>query len=199
MADTAVGPDHHLQLFDEAESRAGAVAAFVLEGERRGERILLALAPENRVRLEERLREAGYPLAARLAAERLVIFDANAMRRLLLHRDRPDAALFDELVGGIVRRLDGDTGLRVYGEIVDVLAAEGNFRGAIALEQLWNALARQHRFTLLCGYSAVHFGNPRSQDSLRQICRAHSRVHADAADDLAAWLLQQQARAFGPI
>jgi hypothetical protein len=45
-------------------------------------------------------------------------------------------------------------------------------------------------FDLLCGYSAVNFGNPRSADALRRIGAAHGHLRANRRDLLATFLLR---------
>jgi hypothetical protein len=62
----------------------------------------------------------------------------------------------------------------VYGEIVELLAAREDFAGAVALEELWNGLARRYPFTLLCGYSAAHFADPTRAGALEAICATHT-------------------------
>ena len=57
------------------------------------------------------------------------------------------------------------------------------------LEVFWNTLAAEESFTLLCGYSSAHFGDPRDAEALHRICRAHSRVESHPGDLLATWLL----------
>ena len=94
------------------------------------------------------------------------------------------------MIGGIVRRLGARDGrLRIYGEMVDLLVAEGDVRGAHDLEELWNELGEREPFTLLCGYSTVHFGDPRSGGALRQVCQLHSHVHVHQRDILGSFLL----------
>jgi hypothetical protein len=42
---------------------------------------------------------------------------------------------------------------------------------------LWNELAVRMSFTLLCGYSAVHFASDETRETLATICRMHTHVH----------------------
>jgi hypothetical protein len=192
--DPADGPrDHIVRLFDDDVSRADAVAAFVLEGEARDERVLLAITDDHWELVSNRLASANYPLAARLADGRLTVLDAATTLRGLVRCERPEPAAFDDLVGARVRQLTSEGPLRVYGELVDLLVAEGNFQGTFALERLWNDLTRQHPCRLLCGYWSVHFGDPRSREALQRICAAHSDVHCRPEDELGAWLLREDA------
>jgi hypothetical protein len=90
-----------------------------------------------------------------------------------------------------VRRLAGasSASVRIYGELVELLASEGDFAGAEAVEDLWNELGQTESFMLLCGYSAAHFTGQSGREALRAICGKHGRVHQDNADQLASWLL----------
>lgn len=194
------GPRHTAQLFDAPETRADAAAAFIVEGDARGEHVLCALTPAHWALVVERLTRARYPLAARLADGRLRLLDPRTTLGRIMRQGRPDPARFAEVIGDPLRALlASGARLRACGELVDLLAAEGEFRAVVALEQLWDGLARQHPFTVLCFYCSVHFGHPRSQDALRQICRAHEHVGAAPADELGEWLLREQVRAFGPM
>lgn len=80
--------------------------------------------------------------------------------------------------------------LRVFGEIVDLLADQGDFTSAQQLEDLWNALGESESFELLCGYSAVHFGDPQNADALRGICPSHFQVRSSPPDVLASFLVE---------
>jgi hypothetical protein len=191
---------HTAQLFDTPETRADAATAFIVEGDARGEHVVVAFTPGQWALIVERLTRADYPLAARLADGRLRLFDAASSLRGIMRHGRPDPTLFAEVFGDPLRQLlASGARLRACGELVDLLAAQGDFRAVVAIEHLWDALARQHPFTLFCLYSSVNFGHPRSQDALRQICRAHTHVHASPADELGEWLLREQVRAFGPM
>lgn len=65
---------------------------------------------------------------------------------------------------------------RIYGEIVTLLAAEGDFVSILQLEHLWNTVAGEVPFTLVCGYFAEHFGAPRSSEALRRATSVRRRA-----------------------
>jgi hypothetical protein len=46
----------------------------------------------------------------------------------------------------------------------------------MALEELWNELARTRRFSLLCGYHLDVFDRAAQRTPLPQVCRLHSDV-----------------------
>ena len=66
---------------------------------------------------------------------------------------------------------------------------ERDFIGAQKLEDRWNRLAQDVPFTLFCGYSSAHFATQQSASALELVCRCHSEVRSDAADELGNWLL----------
>lgn len=127
-----------------------------------------------------------------VAANRLVIADAVQTLDKFMRKDTPSPIAFDEVVGTLVRRLSDGKRVWIYGEMVDVLAARGNLRGALQLEGLWNLLGERECFTLLCGYASGHFGDPRVARALAGICAAHDCVQRKSGDILAEFLLDQQ-------
>ncbi len=190
---------HVAHFFDTAESLAETVAAFVSEGLALGEHILLVITPDRLKLVQKKLAQNGVACEDPAIARHLTILDADATLDCIVRSSYPDRRRFDAVVGTIVRDLSRRAdGLRAYGEMVDLLAADGDFAAAHRLETLWNELGEQCAFTLLCGYSAVHFGDPRSADALRLLCGTHVHVHAKPADYLSAWLLRDEKNAGSP-
>src|SRR5688572_26221693 len=131
---------HHVQLFDSSKSLADTLAQFLIAGFGRGEPLLLVVTPPHRELLSDRLQRAGLNIHNATIANRLTILDAAATLDKFMRQDRPDPAAFDEVVGSLVARLSGGKRTCIYGEMVDVLAARGNYRAACELESLWNDL-----------------------------------------------------------
>ena len=186
-----VSSEHIVQIFDTTESLADTVSAFLHDGYRRGDHVLVVAKPKNWAAVSDRLEERACPVAAAIAAGRLVVLDAATTLAKFMRHGLPDAHLFSSVIGDLVHRLNAETGagLTIYLEVVELLAEEGNFRGAQRIETLWNELGERCSFRLLCGYSAAHFVSPGADAALREICDSHSRVQANAADPLATWLL----------
>ncbi len=184
--------EHAVQLFDSSKSLADTVALFLINGLERGENVLLVATPEHRELLIWRLDEAGWAVRALIAANRVVVLDAAQTLDKFIRQDIPSPIAFDEVVGSVVHRLADGKRLWIYGEMVDVLVARGNYRGAHQLEELWNALGRRECFSLFCGYASGHFGDPRTAKALSDICAAHDLVHRKSTDILAEFLLNQR-------
>jgi phosphatidylglycerophosphatase A len=183
---------HHLQLFDSSKSLAETVAAFLMIGFDQGEALLLVATPEHRELLTRRIEASGLNVREAVLANRLAILDAAQTLDKFMRQDTPNPAAFDEVVGSLVARLGNGRRVRIYGEMVDVLAARGNYKAACQLEALWNALGRRQSFTLFCGYASGHFGDPRTAAALADICAAHTHLHRKTDDLLAEFLLEQQ-------
>jgi hypothetical protein len=183
---------HCVQFFDLLETRAASVARFVYQSVSSRQTALIVARGANVVAIDVALKNRGVSLAALVEAGSVVVRDARSTLDAFMGTHLPDAAEFAAVVGGLVRQLAAGApgGLAVYGEMVDILAAEGNIDAAIELERLWNDLAEGVPFTLMCGYAAAHFaGTSAGHRHLRAVCELHSEVHQDKADLLANWLL----------
>src|SRR6185369_7786896 len=116
----------------------------------------------------------------------------------------PDERRFHELIGRVLTRAaDGGHHVRAFGEMVALLWKEGNYNGAIRLEELWNNLQKTNSFSLFCAYPMSGMESEESAESLSKVCLSHSHVIpaesyvelADPNDRLQAIiLLQQKAR-----
>ena len=184
--------EHSVQLFDSSKSLAETVSLFLINGLERGENALLVGTPEHREMLTRRLDENGWTTRTLIAANRLVILDAGQTLDKFMRHGTPSPVAFDEVVGTLVHRLAGGKRLWIYGEMVDLLVARGNYAGAQQLEESWNLLGHRECFTLFCGYASGHFGDPRTAKALAGICAAHDHVHRKSTDILAEFLLNQQ-------
>jgi hypothetical protein len=181
--------DHVVQLFDTAESLAAAVADFVSEGLAFDDVVLVVTRPDAWMRIAQRLGRNAVDVARALDTRQLVVLDAEETLAKFTRQSWPDSERFYTGIGELVRELAGRGRLRVFGDMVDVLASDAQFSSAVALEDLWNELATTIPFSLFCGYSAVSFGPQRNKEALRLICHCHSATRVNDDDDLAAWLL----------
>jgi hypothetical protein len=181
--------DHIVQFFDSDESRIESVAAFLADGYRRNEPLIVVARPSIWTSIVEHLQAMHVPVQRLIANDMLVVKDANDTLRRLSRNGVPDAAAFESAVASPVIEMARRGRVRAYGEMVDILAQRTDLPDAIALERLWNDLLQRTRVFLMCGYSAAHFVGTNTHAALRLICRAHAHVHSSTSDPLAAWLL----------
>ena len=183
---------HMVQLFDSDRSAAEGVAQFVREGYWRSEQILVVISGERWNAVAMRLSALGCPIEDAMRFGRVIVRDVDETLKKFMVHDKPNRRLFAATVGALVQgQAAFERPLRIYGEMVDVLVAQGHYKAALELEELWNELASRHRFTLLCGYTAGHFGDPHNAADLRWICAAHSAVAVDPEDVLASFLVNR--------
>ena len=186
-----VSSEHLVQLFDETESLVAGVSTFLFDAWKKGEHLLVVVRAAHWALTAAELQARGCPVPRLIANGRFVVLDAATTLATFMVNGDPDPGKFRAGVGDLVTRLcaESEHGVAAYGEMVDILAAQGNFQGAEQLEALWNELSRTCSFRLLCGYSATHFGDERTDAHLHGICAAHDGASARATDLLSTWLL----------
>ena len=168
---------HIVQLFDSTESLVTTVSTFLSEGLNRGDRalVVMRLAQWNSVASE--LTTRCVSLSDAVASGRLTVLDGTRTLARIMPHGSPCRGLFEEVIGKTVRQIcAAGVRLRVYGDLMDVLAADGNFQGAHELEKMWSDLTRQEPVTVLCGYSAATFHNAAAGETLKSICRSHTNT-----------------------
>ena len=184
--------NHSVQLFDSVEIRAKRIAAYVREGLESGGNVLVVASPANWQLVSALLEFDGIAVNDAQTSGRLTVLDAARTLAQFMNAGMPDRDKLEAVVGTLVSRLAEQPGrLHIYGEMVDVLAESGNFRGAHRLEELWNGLASRVPFDLFCGYTAGHFGDEKSAAALKAICDAHTSVHSHEHDLLAPFLIER--------
>jgi hypothetical protein len=174
---------HAMQLFDSEESLADAVAGFCGEGLQRNETTLAIVGEERWYLIAQRLSAKGVPVEDALWRGQLTVRSAERMLKGIMRAGRPHLPLFTTSMGPLISRLEAfGRPLRIYGEMVDILASRGEQAAALELEELWNVINSQKQFKLFCGYIAARFADPRTGNELRGIYSAHSEVRSDPRD-----------------
>jgi hypothetical protein len=182
--------DHVLHLFDTRESLGKTVATFLQLGCVAGECLLLVAKADNAERILRHLELLGVHGVRAQSDGRLHVIDAAAaLEQMRGPTGHPDAALFDRAIGSRIRELSSRGPLRIYGEIVELLAERQEYEGALAVERFWESLSSECSFNLLCGYSSAHFAPARAESVLQRICGLHRSARATPDDTLGEWLL----------
>lgn len=174
-----VSTEHLVQLFDDTDSLAETVAAFLYEGWKRDETLLVVARPENWAVVARRLAANGCPVKEASAARRLIVLDAATTLAAFLRNGRPVPERFEQVLGTLVARLCRESGkpLRIYGEMVDILAAQSDFVSATDLERLWNDLGTRCSIVLLCGLRLRALRRPaHGPPAARDLQRPRSRL-----------------------
>jgi signal transduction histidine kinase len=172
-------PAAHVVRFYESDAfLLDAVATFCADAILADEAALVVATPEHRAGIAERLRARGLLDAAGSHDAYLSLDAAETLSRFMVNGE-VDAARFTELIGGIISRTaKRGRQVRVFGEMVSLLVADGYPAAALRLEELWNDLQAHHThgFSLFCAYPMDHFDGEAHQDLFSGVCAAHSQV-----------------------
>jgi hypothetical protein len=168
-------PGHHLvQIYQDDAFLRDAVAQFVEAGLHAGEAALVIATPANQALAMERLG----PLAEHaIRRGQLCLLDAAATLQAIMPAGELDRSPFRRIIGGTIAELRLQfPGVRVHGEMVDLLWRAGRRDAALRLEELWNELGKLQDFSLLCAYpvdplDAGSYGGP-----LECLCKAHTHL-----------------------
>src|SRR4051812_16109790 len=197
---------HIVQFYDSDSYLVSAVADFLAAGLRVGQPVLVIATPEHREAFTARVRAKGLDVESAIDSGQLLMLDARDTLSRFMDGSVPDAKRFESELGEVIGNLPlgaTHTVARAYGEMVDLLWKDGNIAGAVRLEELWNELANNHDFCLLCAYAMSNFDRESHSAGFDAICNAHAHVvpterYTEATADERAVeisMLQQRARA----
>lgn len=169
--------EHFVQFYERDEFLVRSVAQFVETGGKAGDSAIVIGTAAHRTALDAELRARGLDVDALRTDGRYVAFDAAETLSLFMVNGAPDRTRFTAVVGSVVETA-ARTGkhVRVFGEMVALLWAEGNSVGAIALEELLNELGATRDFSNFCAYPMTAFQGDRNGQPFLHVCRAHTRV-----------------------
>jgi hypothetical protein len=182
--------EHAVQIHADPHELVESVGRYLAAGFRSSDPAVVIATAEHRHLVLRELEQRGWD-PADLQRQRLLTYvDAEETLDTFMREGSPDPEAFDRVVGGLIDAagvLFPGQMLRAFGEMVDVLWSRGEQQAAIALEELWNELARSRSFALLCGYHLDIFDLDAQRKGLPEVFRAHS--HARPAAD-PAWLAE---------
>jgi MEDS: MEthanogen/methylotroph, DcmR Sensory domain len=179
--DLREGPGRHAVLFySDGEELAGHVSGFLLEAIRAGGVAVVIATPAHRESIAAAFAGAGVDVAAHQAAGLYVALDAFETMDRFMVADWPSAASFWQAITPIVARAaEAGAPVHVFGEMVALLWDFGQVSAAIEVEAMWNELAAQYSFSLLCSYPADSVRGDQHHDALAEVCRVHASVAGD--------------------
>jgi len=163
---------HFVQFYEQDDFIVDSICKFVTAGFDAGETAVVAATDAHLDALNQRLIERGFDLALVTESGQYIPLGAETT----LNQLRPDGVLsadrFSDVMGATILNAANGRRIRVFGELVALLSAEGKVDAAIELERMWNELKREHRFSLFCAYPMRGF----SDRSLDDVCSAHAHV-----------------------
>src|SRR5579859_7833879 len=169
--------EHFVQFCETDEFLMDSVSAFIGSGLRVGDAGIVLATKLHRESLEERLKKDGLEVAAARVRGQYVSIDAAAMLSKCMVDGSPEPGRCAEVVGSVIAHAaQGGRHVRIFGEMVALLWAEGNRAAAMRLEELWNDLGKTHSFSLCCVYPMQGCGGEVYEEEFTEICQQHSRI-----------------------
>lgn len=173
---TPSGHFHAVRFYEDERSLCRIVADFVGDGLVAGEPAVVIATPSHTELICQALEGLSFNVGTLREQNDLTVLDAGDTLSSFMIAGAPDAPAFRSAVGGAINATIAGRSkprLRAYGEMVDLLWKQEQPEAAIRLEVLWNQLANDYPFSLLCGYSLGHFYKVGAYE---HICAHHTHV-----------------------
>ena len=177
--------DHLVQFYEDENVLVARVATFLRDGLSAGD-LVTVIATDVRARAYmQKLESQGFDVEIARANGQITFLDARETLAQFMRNGEPDPDLFELTVGAVFEKhtaAGGGARLRAYGEMVDLLWAQGDRQAAIRVEELWNELPSRHSFTLLCAYAIAGFYKEPAE--IQRVCATNTHVmtHGDAVE-----------------
>lgn len=170
--------DHTIQIYSNDNFFLDTLEGFAKTGFLNGESVVMIGSDQHLMALNERLKAAGFDLAALKASDQFIPIEANEALSHFLVNDWPQEDLFNAFITRVINRARyNNRRVRAFGEMVAVLWERGLAGATVQLEKLWCQLHDHDRnsFALYCAYPKSGFTQgPR--ESIDKICSMHSRM-----------------------
>lgn len=171
--------DHFVQFFDIETQLVDAVTGFVARGVASAEVCVVIATPQHCKDIGLSLRAKGVDVAGLEASYRYIVVDAESMLDGFCDRADQHHRRFHERADMLLRQVSAcGRPVRIFGEMVALLAARGLPTVVIELEELWNELCRSHNFVLFCAYPSRLFTGDPDAPLYRHICAVHQHSHS---------------------
>ena len=172
---------HVVQLYSDDAFLLEILTGFIGGALSAGDGALVVATRAHADSLEQRLRQRGLDTGMAIRQGRYIVLDARELLPRFMVNDSVDEDRFTEVIRTALTQIrdagpQANRRIAVFGELVALLWAEGKMQEAIRVEKLWNKLAEEHRFFLLCAYPVTGFSDEKDIQPFLEMCRQHSDV-----------------------
>jgi PAS domain S-box-containing protein len=169
--------EHFVQFYEADEFLLNSLCGFIGAGLGIGEACIVIATKAHREGLEERLQACGVEVTVAKACGQYVSLDAAEILSEFMVDGAPEPERFAEVIGSIIApAAEGRRRVRIFGEMVTLLWADGNYNAVVRLEELWDDLRQTYAFSLFCAYPMSGFSREELAEPLARVFAAHSRV-----------------------
>jgi hypothetical protein len=167
--------DHGVVFYARDDELVGQATEYLLDAMRTGGVGVTVATPAHRAAIEQRMRQAGVNLMAARARGTYVALDPEEVMSRFMINGFADPAGFWGALAPVIKNAAMQRGkLAVFGEMVALLWNRHLSSAAVDLEALWNELASQYSFSLLCAYPAAVLRSAEHADELLEVIAAHT-------------------------
>ena len=171
---------HAVQFYFDEQVLIRSISPFVASALKAGDGAFILATDTHQRALALQLLRDGIDVRAYASQGRYVTMDAAEVADSLLPGEA-DFSSFRLRVGcglDAVNKAAANKNPRamVFGELVSLLWERRDSKAVLDLEEVWNSVAKEHSFSLFCGYAIKEFAGEGSEDVLLQICDAHSTI-----------------------
>lgn len=178
---------HTVQFYEDDIFLCRSISRFMAEGLSQGEGVIV-IALLQHIEAMEKLVSVVLDVERYKKRGQLRMLDATEyLARIVRQGERlPDADLFGTTLGEILDEVSTVFPvLRIYGEFVSLLVAQGNLEGALALDRMLNTLQRSRSFRMHCGFTLSDYTACAPLKAFDAICKEHlHRAPAEPEDAL---------------
>ena len=176
---------HFAQVHRTQASLRESVGLYIETGLRRHHSVVVIATAANIDAFLDHLVRAGMPPDTYRQSGQLQVFDADDALSRIMNGDVPSWREFRRIVGSALDRARSfeRTGVRAYGEMVNVLWRRKRAKAAIQLEEYWNEIGKDYPFSLFCAYMQDSLEEKSCMNLMPEIGRTHSEIVGSGEND----------------
>jgi PAS domain-containing protein len=173
-------PGHAVHFYEDDQQLIAMLGRNLGAALASGDTAIVVATRTHRRQLRKKFASDKVDTAAASKGGRYLELDASATLARILSNGWPKKQRFEDEIGSVIGQAETELRagkrLLIFGEMVALLWAEGKVDATLRLEELWNELAEQYGFQLLCGYPVGAFDGLKHTQRLFSICGEHNHI-----------------------
>jgi signal transduction histidine kinase/uncharacterized protein YoaH (UPF0181 family) len=174
---SSICEEHIVQFYENERFLVHSIARYISTGISQGEAVVIIATNAHLTAFKNELPFSDAELELATKSGQLVLVNAEEMLNQLMVDGYPDWDSFYGLIAQLMREAHkAFPKIRAYGELVDLLRAQGNLNAMIRLEDYWNVLSKEFGFSHLCAYWMPGFHNHDAGPAFEKVCQRHLKI-----------------------
>jgi hypothetical protein len=173
-------PSHFVQFYRSDRFLAISLSEYVRIGLENNEGVVIVATKIHQKMLREELASVVPNFENYIFSRQLVLMKAEQTLENIMTDGEPDFIKFQDTIGGVFEYMEAHfSGMRFFGELVDILCQRDEIKKALTLESYRNTILKSKHnvpVLLLCGYNFRNLKNEYGSCEFEPICCAHSEV-----------------------